>query len=108
LVRPHGPRDPYPGDQHRVDRIEQAVAARFCHVSEERLWYSPYDLRGLRNPALHDRVKYRWRNRTGRLFGKLKNWRCVAIRCNKTADSCIGFVSLASALLWPPLVPTAS
>jgi len=53
-------------------------------------------------------VKYRWRNRTGRLFGKLKNWRCVAIRCNKTADSCIGFVSLASALLWPPLVPTAS
>jgi transposase len=60
-----------------------------------------------RNPAPHDRVKYRWRNRIERLFSKLKNWRRVATRYDKTADSYIGFVSLASALLWLPFVHVA-
>jgi transposase len=57
-----------------------------------------------RNPAPHDRVKYRWRNRIERLFSKLKDWRRVATRYDKTADSYIGFVSLGSALLWLPFV----
>lgn len=60
-----------------------------------------------RNPAPHDRAKYRWRNRIERLFNKLKNWRRVATRYDKTADSYIGFVSLASALLWLPFVHAA-
>ena len=63
--------------------------------------------RNRRNPAPHDRVKYRWRNRIERLFSKLKNWRRVATRDDKTADSYIGFVSLASALLWLPFVHVA-
>ena len=57
-----------------------------------------------RNPAPHDRTKYRLRNRIERLFNKLKNWRRIATRYDKTADSYIGFVSLASALLWLPFV----
>jgi transposase len=57
-----------------------------------------------RNSAPHDRVKYRWRNRIERLFSKLKDWRRVATRYDKTADSYIGFVSLGSALLWLPFV----
>ena len=56
-----------------------------------------------RNPAPHDRAKYRWRNQIERLFNKLKNWRRVATRYDKTAESYIGFVSLASVLLWLPL-----
>lgn len=44
------------------------------------------------------------RNRIGRLFNKLKNWRRVATRSDKTADSYIGFVSLALALLCLPFV----
>ena len=60
-----------------------------------------------RNPAPHDRTKYRWRNRIERLFNKLKNWRRVATRYDKTAESYIGFVSLASALLWLPFVHVA-
>ena len=59
------------------------------------------------NPAPHDRLKYRWRNRIERLFNKLKNWRRVATRYDKTADSYIGFVSLASASLWLPFVHVA-
>lgn len=60
-----------------------------------------------RNPAPRDRVKYRWRNRIERLFSKLKNWRRVATRYDKTADSYMGFVSLASALLWLTFVHVA-
>jgi len=35
--------------------------------------------RGRRNPALHDRNKYRQRSRVEQLFNKLKNWRRVAL-----------------------------
>jgi transposase len=60
-----------------------------------------------RNPAPHDRAKYRRRNRIERLFNTLKNWRPIATRYDKTAESHIGFVSLASALLWLPFVHVA-
>jgi transposase len=63
--------------------------------------------RNRRTPAPHNWVKYRWRNRIERLFSKLKNWRRIATRYDKTADSYIGFVSLASALLWLPFVHVA-
>ncbi|MDZ3832462.1 MAG: IS5 family transposase [Sphingopyxis sp.] len=56
--------------------------------------------KGRRTPALHDRRKYRRRNPIERLFYSLKNWRRVATRCGKSKGSCLGFVSLAPALLW--------
>ncbi len=40
-----------------------------------------------RNPAPHDRAKYRWRNQIERLFNKLKNWRRIATRYDKTKES---------------------
>jgi len=55
-----------------------------------------------RNPAPHNRAKYHWRNRVKRLSGKLKNWRRIAKRYDKTAESYLAFVNLASALLWHP------
>lgn len=58
-----------------------------------------------RNPAFHDRDKYRQRNRVKQLFNKLKNWRRVATRYDKNRESYLGFVRLASALLWLPFVP---
>jgi len=60
--------------------------------------------KGRRTPALHDRRKYRMRNQIERLFNKLKNWRRVATRYDKSKNSYLGFVSLASALLWLPFV----
>ena len=60
--------------------------------------------RGRRNPAPHDRDKYRQRSRVEQLFNKLKNWRRVATRYDKTRKSYLGFVSIASALLWSPFV----
>lgn len=60
-----------------------------------------------RTPAPHNRVKYRWRNRIERLFNKLKNWRRVATRYDKTRESYLGFVALASIKLWIPFVHEA-
>ena len=63
--------------------------------------------RNRRNPIPHDREKYRWRNLIERLFNKLKNWRRVATRYDKTAESYLGFVALASVKLWLPFVHVA-
>ncbi len=55
-------------------------------------------------PITHDRAKYKWRNLVERLFNKLKNWRRVATRYDKTKESYPGFVAIASIKLWIPLV----
>jgi transposase len=39
-----------------------------------------------RDPVPHDRAKYKWRNLIERLFNKLKNWRRVATRYDKTKN----------------------
>ena len=57
-----------------------------------------------RDPIPHDREKYRWRNLVERLFNKLKNWRRIATRYDKTKESYLGFVNLVSALQWIPFV----
>ena len=51
-----------------------------------------------RIPIPHNREKYRWRNLVERLFSKLKNWRRIATRYDKTRESYLGFVALASIL----------
>jgi transposase len=61
--------------------------------------------RGRRNPATHDRDKYRLRSRIEQLFNKLRNRRRIAKRYDKTRTSFFGFISLASALLWLRLCP---
>lgn len=60
-----------------------------------------------RIPIPHDREKYRWRNLVERMFSKLKNWRRVATRYDKTRESYLGFVALASIKLWTPFVHEA-
>jgi len=57
-----------------------------------------------RVPARHDRIKYRWCNHVERLFNKLKSWRRVATRYDKTKESYLGFVAIASTKLWMPFV----
>lgn len=47
-----------------------------------------------------DRKLYRWRNLVERCFNKLKNARRVATRYDKTAESFLGFIDIASIRLW--------
>ena len=60
-----------------------------------------------RIPIPHDRERYRWRNLVERMFSKLKNWRRVATRYDKTRESYLGFVAFASIKLWIPVVHEA-
>jgi transposase len=57
-----------------------------------------------RHPVAFDRDLYKQRNLIERMFNKLKNWRRVATRYDKTASSFLAFVSLVSAKLWLPFV----
>jgi len=47
-----------------------------------------------------DRDFYRLRNLVERCFSKLKQWRRIATRYDKTASSFLGFIDLASIRIW--------
>ena len=55
----------------------------------------------------YDRELYKQRNLIERMFNKLKNWRRVATRYDKSAESFLGFVSIAAIKLWLPFVHEA-
>ncbi|OJY02037.1 MAG: IS5 family transposase [Rhizobiales bacterium 63-22] len=57
-----------------------------------------------REPIAHDKAKYKWRNQIERLFNKLKNWRRIATRYDKTRQSYLGFVAIAAVKLCIPFV----
>ena len=57
-----------------------------------------------KQPIPYDRVKYKQRNLIERFFNKLKHWRRIATRYDKTAESFLGFICLVSAKLWTPFV----
>ncbi|WP_294392275.1 hypothetical protein [uncultured Sphingomonas sp.] len=63
--------------------------------------------RGRNHPAAHDRRKYRLQSRIQQFFSQRENWRRLAIRYDEAEASCLGFVSLASALLWLSFVHVA-
>lgn len=85
----------YDADAIRVELAAAGVAAVIPAKSNRR------------TPIPHDREKYRWRNLVERLFSKLKNWRRIATRYDKTRESYLGFVALASIKLWLPFVHDA-
>jgi transposase len=52
----------------------------------------------------YDHKAYRERNLIERFFNKLKNWRRIATRFDKTAVSFISFIQIIAAKLWIPFV----
>jgi transposase len=55
-----------------------------------------------RAPAKCDYRAYKDRNRIERMFNRLKQFRRIATRYDKTARSFLGFLCLAAARLWLP------
>jgi transposase len=58
-------------------------------------------------PAPPDRDLCRLRNRVGRLVNKLEQFRVVAARYDRTAESSLAFLQLAASRLWLRRVHTA-
>lgn len=48
----------------------------------------------------YDRAAYRRRGRIERLWGRLKEWRAVATRYEKTASAFLGVLHVAAAMDW--------
>ena len=51
-------------------------------------------------PVAYDRVAYRRRHHVEQLWGRLKEWRAVATRYEKTAESYLGALHVAASLDW--------
>ncbi|GAA2670103.1 hypothetical protein GCM10010412_048900 [Nonomuraea recticatena] len=51
-------------------------------------------------PVSHDADLYRERNTVERLINKLKAWRGIAIRYDKTPDSYLAGLSLRASMIW--------
>ena len=52
-----------------------------------------------RFPAEFDRDTYKWRHLIENFFGKLKEYRGIAMRCCKTDESFTAFISLAATVI---------
>ena len=55
-----------------------------------------------KEPAVCDFRRYKDRNRIKRMFNKLKQFRRIATRYDKTRLSFCGFLCLAAARIWMP------
>ncbi len=60
-----------------------------------------------KQPLPFDRELYRLRNRVERLVNRLKQFRAIATRYEKTAESYLAFVQIAAARIWLNFVHTA-
>ena len=52
-----------------------------------------------RFPAEFDRDTCKWRHLIGNFFGKLKEYRGIAMRCCKTDTSCSAFIALVATVI---------
>ncbi len=77
----------------RIAGAEPVVAANRTHpaVAYDRAAY---------DRAAYDRGAYRERHRVEQLWGRLKEWRAVATRYEKTAESYLGALHVAAAVDW--------
>jgi len=48
----------------------------------------------------YDKELYKERNQVERLFNRLKHWRRVANRFDKTAESFLAFIHIAASCIW--------
>ena len=67
----------------------------------------PYRSNAKERPAFFPKALYRGRARIEQAIGKLKRFKRVALRCEKTAESYAAIVAFACSLIWVKSVHTA-
>lgn len=75
------------------DSLRKDLAARGA-------WANVKPLQNRREKPVFSSFLYRYRNLVERFFNKLKHFRAVATRYDKTAENFIASVQLASARIW--------
>ena len=82
-----------------ADRAYDSVAFRQVIVSVGAEAVIPARRRR-RDPAAHDPILYRLRNRIERCFNKLKHFRRFATRYDRRAHHFLSFIHLAASIIW--------
>ena len=67
----------------------------------------PYRSNVIAKPKFFPRALYKGRARIEQTIGKLKRFKRIALRCEKTAQNFAAFISLACAFIWAKSVHTA-
>ena len=75
------------------DALRQDLAARGA-------WANVKPLRNRRSKPVFSAFLYRYRNLVERFFNKLKHFRAIATRYDKTAENFLASIQLASARIW--------
>jgi len=55
--------------------------------------------KGRKNPAVHDEEKYKWRHLVENYFQKLKEFKRIAMRSDKTDESFTAMIYIAAAVI---------
>ena len=66
----------------------------------------PYRKIGAARPKFFPRALYKGRARIEQTIGKLKRFKRIALRCEKTAQNFASFISLACTFIWAKSVHT--
>jgi transposase len=67
----------------------------------------PYRSNVIAKPKFFPRALYKGRARIEQTIGKLKRFKRIALRCEKTAQNFAAFISLACTFIWAKSVHTA-
>jgi transposase len=82
-----------------ADRAYDSDALRRT-LAERGAWANVKPMPNRRNVPAFSSFLYRYRNLVERFFNKLKHFRAVATRYDKTAENYLASVKLASARIW--------
>ena len=82
-----------------ADRAYDSDALRQA-LAERGAWANVKPMPNRRNVPAFSSFLYRYRNLVERFFNKLKHFRAVATRYDKTAENYLASVKLASARIW--------
>ena len=82
-----------------ADRAYDSDALRQS-LSERGAWANIKPMPQRRNPPGFSKWLYRYRNLVERFFNKLKHFRAVATRYDKTPENYLASIKLASARIW--------
>jgi transposase len=78
------------------DAAATRAAARKCGICP----VIPFPSNAKKKPAFFAKMLYKSRARIEQAFGKLKRFKRVAMRCEKTAQNYASFVALALGIIW--------
>ncbi len=87
----------YPGNRQSLRK--RGVSAMIPERKDQREQRQKKGKKGGR-PCRYDKERYRQRNVVERCFLRLKQWRRIATRYDKRAETYLAFLTLASIILW--------